>query len=157
MIFFLLLTYVCFIILPRTNTTLGYFFYRSLSFGFLMWKSHVAFVTVHIIVTWYTWFNGNRKFTFNKNSDVSVLLYFSGPSRSLMPALLSVEHWQLSTAQTGAMWREGCCTHYSSYIDSIKPSMQFSRTFIVINASSEGSLCFQIIYTMVIDYVYYYN
>jgi hypothetical protein len=60
---------------------------------------------------------------------------FSGPSGSLVPALLSVV---LSTAQAGARnVTHVALIHYSSYIDSIKTSLQFSCKFVVINASEE--------------------
>jgi hypothetical protein len=50
----------------------------------------------------------------------------------------------LSTAQAGAGGvRDVARIHYSSCTDSIKPSLQLSCYFVVINAS-EGSLCFQI-------------
>jgi hypothetical protein len=39
--------------------------------------------------------------------------------------------------------RDFALIHYPSCTDSIKPSLQFSCNFVVINAS-EGSLCFQI-------------
>jgi hypothetical protein len=39
--------------------------------------------------------------------------------------------------------RDVACIHYPSCTDSIKPSLQFSCNFVVINAS-EGSFCFQI-------------
>jgi hypothetical protein len=38
-----------------------------------------------------------------------LLLYFSGPSGSSIPALLSIEN-KFSTTQAGARGREGCCT-----------------------------------------------
>jgi hypothetical protein len=69
---------------------------------------------------------------------------FSSPSGSLMPALLSIENlvpfkpvlWDLTDI---------ALIHYPSCTDSIKPSLQFSCNFVVINAS-EGSLCFQILF-----------
>jgi hypothetical protein len=70
------------------------------------------------------------------------LLYFSGPSGSLMPALLSVENWVPLKPVLGGV-RDVARIHYRSCTDSIKPSLQFSWNFVVINAS-EGSLCFQI-------------
>jgi hypothetical protein len=67
----------------------------------------------------------------------SVLLYFFGPSGSLMPSLLSA-------AQAGAGGvRDVALIHYPSCTNSIKPGLQFLRNIVVINAS-EGSLCFQI-------------
>jgi hypothetical protein len=44
--------------------------------------------------------------------------------------------WKLSTTQAGV--RDLALIHYPSCTDSIKPSLQFSRNFVVINAS-EGS------------------
>jgi hypothetical protein len=42
------------------------------------------------------------------------------------------------------MLHVGCCTYlYPSYTASVKPNLQCSCNFVVINAS-EGSLCFQI-------------
>ena len=70
------------------------------------------------------------------------MLYFSGPSRSLMPALLSVENWVPLKPVLGGV-RDVAHFHYPSWTDSIKPSLQFSYNFVVINAS-EGSLSFQI-------------
>jgi hypothetical protein len=72
-----------------------------------------------------------------------VLLYFSGPSRSLKQALLSVENWvSLKPVLRGV--RDVARIHYPSCTDSIKPSLQFFWNFVVIYAS-KGSLCFQII------------
>jgi hypothetical protein len=71
----------------------------------------------------------------------SVLLYFSGPSGSLMPALFSVENWVTLKPVIGGV-RDVALIHFPSCTDSIKPSLQFSCNFDVINAS-EGSLCFQ--------------
>jgi hypothetical protein len=61
-----------------------------------------------------------------------VLLYFSGPpSGSLMPALLSVENWiPLKPVLVGV--RDVARFHYPSCTDSIRPSLQFSCTFVVI-------------------------
>jgi hypothetical protein len=72
----------------------------------------------------------------------TVLLYFSGPLGSLMPALLSVENCvPLKPLLRGVS--DVSHIHYPSCTDSIKPSVQLSCNFVVINAS-EGSLCFQI-------------
>jgi hypothetical protein len=58
-----------------------------------------------------------------------------------------IKCWQLNTAQAGAGWGRGvrdvARINYPSCTDSIKPSLQFSCNFVVINAS-DGSLCFQI-------------
>jgi hypothetical protein len=55
-----------------------------------------------------------------------------------------IKCWELSAAQAGARGvRDVARIHYPSCTDSIKPSLQFSCYFVVINAS-EGSLCFQI-------------
>jgi hypothetical protein len=72
----------------------------------------------------------------------SVLLYFSGPSGSLMPALLSVENWVPLKPVLGGV-RDVTRIHYPSCTDSIQPSLKFSCNFVVINAS-DGSLCLQI-------------
>jgi hypothetical protein len=63
-----------------------------------------------------------------------VLLYFSGPSGSLMPALWSVENWVPLKPVLGGV-RDVARIHYPSCTDSIKPSVQFSCNFVVINAS----------------------
>jgi hypothetical protein len=68
-----------------------------------------------------------------------MLLYFSGSSGSLMPALLSVENWVPLKPVLGGV----ALIHYPSCTDSIKPSLQFLCNFVMINAS-ERSLCFQI-------------
>jgi hypothetical protein len=78
----------------------------------------------------------------NKKQTLTVLLYCSGSSGSLMPTLLSVENWvSLKPVQGGV--RDVARIHYPSCTDSIKPSLQYPCNFVVINAS-EGSLCFQI-------------
>jgi hypothetical protein len=69
------------------------------------------------------------------------VVIFSGPSGSLMPALLSVENWVPLKPVLGGV-RDVALIHYHSCTDSIKPSLQFSCNFVVINAF-EGSLCFQ--------------
>jgi hypothetical protein len=71
----------------------------------------------------------------------SVLTYFSGPSGLLMPALC-VEKCEPLQPVLGCV-RDVALIHNPSCTDSIKPSLQFSCNFVVINAS-EGSLCFQI-------------
>jgi hypothetical protein len=78
------------------------------------------------------------------------LLYFSGPSVSLMPALLSVENWVPLMPVLGAV-RDVALIYYPSCTDSNKPSLQFLCNFVVINAS-EGSLCFQIFIFIYIRY-----
>jgi hypothetical protein len=70
----------------------------------------------------------------------SVVICF-GPSGSLIPALLSVENWEMLKPQLGGV-RDFALILYPSCTDSIKPSLQFLCHFVVINAS-EGSLCFQ--------------
>jgi hypothetical protein len=72
-----------------------------------------------------------------------VLLYFSGPSGSLMPAMLSVENRVPLQPMLGGV-RDVARFNYPSYTDSIKPSLQFSCNYVVINAY-EGSLCVQIL------------
>jgi hypothetical protein len=72
------------------------------------------------------------------------LLYFSGPSGSLMSARLSVENWVPLQPVLGDV-RDVASIHYPSCTDSIKPSLQFSCNFVMIYAS-EGSLCFQIFF-----------
>jgi hypothetical protein len=67
---------------------------------------------------------------------------FSGPSGSLMSALLCVENW-VPLKPLLADVRDVARNHYPSCTDSIKSSLKFSCNFVVINAS-EGSLCFQI-------------
>jgi hypothetical protein len=58
-----------------------------------------------------------------------------------MPALTSAENRvPLKLVLVGV--RDVALIHYPSFTDSIKPSLKFSRYFVVINAS-EGSLCFQ--------------
>jgi hypothetical protein len=64
----------------------------------------------------------------------------------LMPALLSVENWVPLKPVLGGV-RDVALIPYPSCTDSIKPSLQFSCNFVVINAS-EGSLCFQIFITV---------
>jgi hypothetical protein len=59
-----------------------------------------------------------------------------------MPAQLSVENLGPLKPVLGGV-RDVARMHYPSCTDSIKPSLQFSCNFVVINAS-EGSLCFQI-------------
>jgi hypothetical protein len=61
----------------------------------------------------------------------------------LMPALLSVENW---VSLKPVLWgmRDVARIHYPSCTDSIKPSVQFSCNFVVINAS-KLSFCFKII------------
>jgi hypothetical protein len=63
-------------------------------------------------------------------------LYFSGPSESLMTALLSVENW---VPLKGGV-RDVALIHYPSCSNSIKPSLQFLCNFVVINASND-SIC----------------
>jgi hypothetical protein len=71
----------------------------------------------------------------------SSVVIFSGPSGSLMPALISVENWvPLKLVLWGV--RDVALIHYPSCSDSIKPSVQLLCYFVVINAS-EGSLCFR--------------
>jgi hypothetical protein len=54
----------------------------------------------------------------------------------------TIKCWELGTAQVSARRREGFAhIHYLS-TDSIKPSLQFSCNFVVINAS-EGPHCYQ--------------
>jgi hypothetical protein len=67
----------------------------------------------------------------------SLLLYFFGPSRSLVTAILSVEIWVPFKPVLGDV-RNVAHFNYLSCKDSIKPSLQFSFNFVVINAS-EGS------------------
>jgi hypothetical protein len=69
------------------------------------------------------------------------VVIFSGPSGSLIPALLSVENWVPIKPVLGGV-RDVARIHYLSCTDSIKPSLQFLCYFVVINASEE-SLCFQ--------------
>jgi hypothetical protein len=53
-----------------------------------------------------------------------VFLYFSGPSGSLMPALISVENWVPFKPVLGGV-RDVARIHYPSCTDSIKQSLQF--------------------------------
>jgi hypothetical protein len=62
------------------------------------------------------------------------LLYFSGPSGSLMPALLSVQNRVPLKPMIGGV-RDVALIHYPSCTDSIKPSLQYSCNFVAINAS----------------------
>jgi hypothetical protein len=56
----------------------------------------------------------------------------------------TIKCWELSTAQVGAKGvRDVARIHYPTFTDTIKPSLQFSCNFVVINAS-EGSLFFKI-------------
>jgi hypothetical protein len=64
----------------------------------------------------------------------SLLLYFSGPSGSLMPELLSVENLVPLKPVLGGV-RDVACFHYPPCTDSIKQSLQFFCNFVVINAS----------------------
>jgi hypothetical protein len=67
----------------------------------------------------------------------------SGPSGSLMQSLFSVENWVPLKPVLGA-W--GMLHLYiNPRTHSIKPNLQCSCYFVVINAS-EGLLCFQFIY-----------
>jgi hypothetical protein len=75
-----------------------------------------------------------------------VLLYFSGPTGSLVPALLSVENWVPLKLVPGVV-RDVALIHYPLCTDSIKPSLQFSCYLIVIHAF-DGSLCFQVLHSM---------
>jgi hypothetical protein len=75
-----------------------------------------------------------------------VLLYFSGFSGSLMPALWGVANLGTIKSVLGG-GRD--VAHYLSCTDPIKLSLQFLCNFVVINAS-EGSLCFQILRTLLI-------
>jgi hypothetical protein len=52
----------------------------------------------------------------------------------VLPALLSVENWVPLMPVLGGV-RDVALIHYSSCTDSIKPSLQFLRNFVVINAS----------------------
>jgi hypothetical protein len=68
----------------------------------------------------------------------------------------TIKCWELSTAQ--AVLRgvsDVARIYYPSCTDSIKPSLQFSCNFIVINAS-EGSLCYQICFLndTLLNYIY---
>jgi hypothetical protein len=65
-----------------------------------------------------------------------------GSSGSLMPTLLSVENRVPLKPVLGGV-RDVALNQYLSCTDSIKPSLQFSCNFVVMNASG-GSLCFQI-------------
>jgi hypothetical protein len=63
----------------------------------------------------------------------------------LMPALLSVKNWVPVKPVLGGV-KDVARIHYPSCTDSIKPSLQFSCNFVVINAS-EGSHFFPEFYT----------
>jgi hypothetical protein len=63
---------------------------------------------------------------------------FSGPSGSLMPALLSNENRVPFKPVLGGV-RDVALVHYPSCADSIQPNLQFLCNFVVINAS-EGTL-----------------
>jgi hypothetical protein len=71
---------------------------------------------------------------------ISVVI-FSGPSVSLMPALLSFENLVPLKQVLGDV-KDVSLVHYPSCTDSIKQSLLFSCNFFVINAS-EGFICFQ--------------
>jgi hypothetical protein len=73
------------------------------------------------------------------------VVIFSGPSGSLMPALLSVENLVPLKPVLGGM-RDIALIH-NPCKDSIKLRLQFSCNFVVSNAP-EGSLCFQIFFTL---------
>jgi hypothetical protein len=72
----------------------------------------------------------------------SVMLNFSESSGSLLPARLSVKNGVPLKPVLGGV-RDVALIHYPSCTDTIKPRLQFSCNFVVINAS-KGSLCFQI-------------
>jgi hypothetical protein len=79
----------------------------------------------------------------------SIVIYF-GPSGLLMPALFSVENWVPLKPVLGYV-RDVAHIHYPSCTDSIKPGLQLSCNFVVINAS-EGSLCFQSLIRIDVDF-----
>jgi hypothetical protein len=68
----------------------------------------------------------------------SLLLYFSGPLGSLSPVLLSVKNRVPLKPVLGHV-RDVALFHYPPRTDSIKPNLQFSCNFAVVNAS-KGSL-----------------
>jgi hypothetical protein len=64
----------------------------------------------------------------------SLLLYYLGPTGSLISALLSVEkRVPFKPVLEGVVDVE--LIHYSSCTDSIKPSLPFSCNFVVIDSS----------------------
>jgi hypothetical protein len=123
--------------------------WRGSYYMFVLWLSHVQTLQFSY---YFVVINASKRSLFSKSLCFTTagvkhvlhfsVVYFSGSSGSLMPAQLSVENWVPLKPVLGVV-RDVAFIHYPSCTDSIKPSLQFSCNFVVINAS-EGSLCFQI-------------
>jgi hypothetical protein len=77
---------------------------------------------------------------------------FSGPSGSLLPALLSVENLVPLKPVLGGV-SDVALIHYPSCTDTIKPNLQFSYNFVVIIASLSNWACYILNYALS-DFLY---